>query len=75
MKRTPRAEPILFTGSGGSLVVFRIVRDIREWQGLTVGIVRNGRGAEFVVKRNAVANRWDALQGISVTDIRSVVTR
>ena len=46
-----------------------------NFTGIKIGIFALLGGAEFVVKRNAVANRWDALQGISVTDIRSVVTR
>jgi len=70
--RTKGAEPVLFRNANGHQVQFRVVRDIREWNGRLVGICRNSLGAEFVVQRNVVG-RWDVLDGVSSSDIREAV--
>jgi hypothetical protein len=50
--------------------VFRTVRRIQQWDGRTVGVVRNGYGAEYVVQLVATAQRWDALSGVSPTELQ-----
>ena len=69
MTRTRRAVPVYFGNVGNALISFRIVRDIRQWDGRTVGRVRNGYGAEVVVQKSAKGERWDALNGVYWSDI------
>jgi hypothetical protein len=63
-KNEMKQQPI-WMGAG---VIFRTVRQIQQWEGRTVGIVRNGYGAEYVVQK--AGGRWDALEGVSITDLR-----
>ena len=63
--RQMKQQPI-WTGAG---VVFRTVRHITEWDGRTVGVVRNNYGAEGVVQLTG-SGRWDYLEGVHVWDIR-----
>ena len=53
----------------GSGVFFRTVRRIQQWDGRTVGVIRTGLGAEYVVWKSGKGNRWDALSGVSVSDL------
>jgi len=62
--RTRRAEPVFYPGAG---VVFRVVRDITEWEGRIVGRCRVGNGAEMMVQR--AGTRWDILKGVSAQDV------
>lgn len=57
MKNELKQQPI-WMGAG---VVFRTVRHITQWDGRTVGVVRNGYGAEYVVQLTSKGGRWDAL--------------
>jgi len=60
---------VLHTNGNGAQLQFRVVREIHEWNGWVVGIARNSLGAEFVVRQNLTAGRWDVLSGISRSDL------
>ncbi len=67
----PKGMQVIYTGPG-HYVEFRVVRHIRQWDGRTVGIIRNGNWGELVVQHVPTKNRWDVLSGVSATDIREV---
>lgn len=62
--RTHRAEPVFYPGAG---VVFRVVRDIVEWDSRVVGFCRVGNGAEMMVQQHGT--RWDILAGVSKAEV------
>ena len=65
MKNEAKQQPI-WMGAG---IVFRTVRRIQQWNGRTVGVVRNTLGAEYVVWKSRKGDRWDAMSGVSTTDL------
>jgi hypothetical protein len=67
MAETAKQQAI-WTGAG---IVFRTVRQIQRWHGRTVGIVRNNRGAEYVVQHVIGKDRWDELSGVGLADLRA----
>ena len=63
--KSERKQQSIWIGVG---IITRTVRHIQQWDGRTVGIVRNGYGAEVVVQFVEGKNRWDVLSGVSAID-------
>jgi hypothetical protein len=65
-----RTHPRVFLNTGYR----RTVRDIKEWDGRIVGIVRHG-GGEWLVQLLGKTGVWEALTGVSTTVLRTEPTK